>query len=94
LSEDESECKDNVASQEIFKLLEHLCKTCALDDKSLATPVEQTLDLLQDHIVLLEAQKMLSEKSQDKSLNIILRAQIYAMLGVINLFLDTDIPHT
>jgi len=63
LSEDESECKDNVASQEIFQLLENLRNTCAPDDKSLAIPAEQTLDLLQDHAALLEAQEILSEKS-------------------------------
>jgi hypothetical protein len=63
LSEDESKCEDNVASQEIFRLLKNLCNRCALNDKSLATLAEQTLDLLQDHAVLLEAQEMLLEKS-------------------------------
>jgi len=65
-----------------------------LTDKSLATPAEQTLDLLQDHAVLLEAEEMLSEKSRDKSLDVVLQVRICAMLGVINLFLDTDVPHT
>jgi len=44
-----------------------------LTDKSLATPAEQTLDLLQDHAVLLEAEEMLSEKSRDKSLDVVLQ---------------------
>ena len=93
-SEDESECKDNVASREILRLLENLHYRSAPTDKSLATPAEQTLDLLQDHAALLEAEEMLSERSRDKSLDVVLRAQICAMLGVINLFLDIDVPHT
>jgi hypothetical protein len=37
---------------------------------------------------------MLAERSRDKSLNVVLQARICAMLGVINLFLDTELPHT
>ena len=77
-----------------MRLLENLHYRSAPTDKSLATPAEQTLDLLQDHTALLEAGEMLSERSRDKSLDVVLRARICAMLGVINLFLDTDVPHT
>jgi uncharacterized membrane protein len=45
-------------------------------------------------MALLKAQEMLSQKIQDKLLNIVLRVQISAMLGAINLFLDTDLPYT
>ena len=65
MSEDESECecKDTAASQEILRLLENLHCGSASTDKSLVTLAEQTLDLLQDHAALSEAQEMLAERS-------------------------------
>ena len=91
--------KHNVApevspSQEIQKILESLhCRSAPIDNFP-ATPADQTLDLLRDRAVLLEAQETLSQTSQDKLLEIVLWGQISAMLGVINLFLDTDLLYT
>jgi len=96
-NEDHSEREDDSApdfSQEIRNLLENLRHGSPQTDKSLATPADQTLDLLRDNAALSKAQETLSQRSQDKSLDVVLRARICAMLGVINLFLDPDLPYT
>jgi len=62
LNEDHGECKDDGApdsSQEVWKLLKDLCCGNPPTDESLATPADQTLDLLQDHAALSKAQETL-----------------------------------
>jgi hypothetical protein len=60
--------------QEIRKLLENLHCESPPTDKSPETPADHTLNLLQDHAALSIAQEALLQRSQDKSLNVVLRA--------------------
>jgi len=65
-NEDHSECEDDGApdfSQEIRNLLENLRRGSPQTDKSLATPADQTLDLLWDNAALSKAQETLSQRS-------------------------------
>lgn len=84
----------NGTQRAIQELLENLRRGRAPEDKSPQTPADCALDLLRDRAALSEAQEMLSQKSQDKSLDIVFRARICAMLGVLNIFLDPDLPYT
>lgn len=77
--------------QELFRNLHH---RHASEDKTRQTPVDAALDLLLDRAVLLRAQEMMSKKGQDKSIDIIFRASICAMVSVLNLFLDLDLLYT
>ena len=63
-------------------------------DKSPETPADAALDLLRDRAVLLQAQKRLTLQSQDKALDVVFRARISAMIGILNIFLDTELPYT
>jgi hypothetical protein len=72
----------------------NLCHGRAPPDKSPKTPVDTALDLLHDCAVLLQAQKRLTLQSQDKALNVIFRARISAMIGILNIFLDPELPYT
>lgn len=83
-----------VAQVSIRELLENLRRCCAPADDSPATPVDEALKLLRDRAALSRAQEALSLQSQDKSLDIVFRARICAMVGVLNLFLDPDLPYT
>ena len=58
------------------------------------TPIDRALDLLRDRVVLLGALDMLTLQSHDKLLDVVFRACICAMIGVLNLFLDRDLPYT
>jgi hypothetical protein len=63
-------------------------------DKSSPTRVDSALDLLHNHAALLTVHKSLLLQSQDKTLDVIFRARISAMVGVLNLFLDLDLRYT
>ena len=63
-------------------------------DESPAAPADKALDLLRDHAALSRARETLTLRSQDKLLDVIFRARISAMAGVLNIFLDPDLPYT
>jgi hypothetical protein len=75
-------------------LLEDLRHRNVPADQSPPGPVDNALELLRNYAVLLQTQKKLSLQSQDKSLDIVFRAHILAMVGVLNLFLDPELPYT
>src|SRR5258708_1984688 len=75
-------------------LLENLCHGCAPVDESPSAQVNNALDLLCDCAVLLKARERLLLQSQAKALDIIFQAHISAMIGVLNLFLDLELPYT
>jgi hypothetical protein len=84
----------NGTQSAIQELLEDLRRRHAPADKTPQTPVDVALDLLRDRVALSRARETLSEKGQDKSIDIIFRARICAMVGVLNLFLDPDLLYT
>ncbi len=64
-------------------------------DKSPPAPADSALDLLHDCAVLSRAREELSLRSQDKkSFDVVYQARISAMIGVLNLFLDPELPYT
>ena len=76
----------------IQELLENLRRRRVPEDDSPPTPADDALNLLRDHVLLSKAQEALSQQSQDKSLDVIFRARICAMIGILNLFLDPNLP--
>jgi len=79
----------------IQALLESLCHGCAPVDKAPPAPADNALDLLYNHAALLKAQESLVLQSQDKlSLNVVFWACISAMVGILNLFLDLELPYS
>ena len=84
----------NGTQQVIQELLENLCSGHAPADDSQVTPIDRALDLLCDRVVLLGALDMLTLLSHDKLLDVVFQACICAMIGVLNLFLDRDLPYT
>ena len=63
-------------------------------DESPAAPADKALDLLRDCAALSRARETLMLRSQDKLLDVVFRAHISAMVGVLNIFLDPDLPYT
>ena len=84
----------NGTQNAIQALLMNLCCQCAPPSDSPATPVDRALNLLCDCAALSRAQEALSSQSQNKSLDVVFRSHISAMVGVLNLFLDPDLPYT
>lgn len=84
----------NGTQRAIQVLLENLRHGHAPPDESPPTPANSALDLLYDHAVLSRAQETLLQQSQDKLLDVVFQACICAMIGVLNLFLDPDLPYT
>ena len=79
----------------IQALLEDLCHGHAPMDESPPAPADSALDLLHDRAVLSRAREELSLRSQDKkSFDVVYRACISIMIGVLNLFLDPELPYT
>lgn len=56
--------------------------------------IDNTLELLHDHTMLLRAQKRLLSKSQVKLLDIVFWACISTMVETLNLFLDTRLSYS
>ena len=58
---------------------------------------DSALDLLHNHAALLKAQDSLVSQNQDKlvklQINVIFYACIFAMIGVLNLFLDLELSY-
>jgi hypothetical protein len=77
-------------------LLENLHRGCAPVDESPSAPLDSALDLLHDRAALLRARDKLLLEAQDKSslLDVVFQAHISAMIGVLNLFLDPELPYT
>jgi hypothetical protein len=84
----------NGIQRTIQELLENLHRRRAPADESPITPVDNALKLLGNRAVLLRAQEALSTQSQDKTLDVVFRARICAMVGVLNLFLDLDLSYS
>ena len=78
----------------IQALLEDLRRRHAPADESPQTTADAALDLLRDRKALSKAQEMLSQKGQDKSIDVVFRARICAMVGVLNLYLDSDLLYS
>ncbi len=74
-------------------LLENLRLGHAPADESAPTPADSALDLLHDCAALLKAQGSLLIQSQSSSLDVVFWACISAMIGVLNLFLDPELPY-
>ena len=75
-------------------LLENLRLGHAPADESAPIPADSALDLLHDRTALLKAQGSLLIQSRSSSLDVVFRACISAMIGVLNLFLDPELPYT
>jgi len=78
-------------------LLENIRRRRAPVDNSPPAPVDSALDLLRDRAVLSKAREKLLLKSKEKSslsLDVVFRARISAMIGVLNLFLDSKLSYT
>jgi len=84
----------NGTQRAIQELLMNLRRGRAPPDKSPETPADAALDLLRDRAVLLQAQKRLTLQSQDKALDVVFRARVSAMIGILNIFLDPELPYT
>jgi hypothetical protein len=79
-------------------MLEELCqRSDETDTNSTEGPqpaADQALNLWNDHKTLRAACVRLTEKCKAKNLDVILRARITAMVGVLNLFLDSRLGYT
>ena len=73
-------------------LLEDLRRGHAPEDKSPPHPADNVQELLRDRSALSKARENL--QSQDKSLDVVFRARIAAMVGALNLFLDPGLSFT
>jgi hypothetical protein len=82
----------NGAQRAVQVLLDDLRRGRAPVDDSAPAPVDKALDLLHDHAALSRARKRL--QSDEKSLDVIFRARVTAMIGVLNLFLDPGLSYT
>ena len=85
----------NGAQKAVQVLLENLRRGCAPVDGSAPAAIDSVLDLLHDHAMLSRARETLQNKqNQAKSLDVIFKARIAAMIGVLNLFLDPGLSYT
>ena len=84
----------NGTQRVVHMLLEGLSHGRVPADKSPKSHIDSALELLHDRAALSRAREQLSLKSQDKSLDVIFRACISAMVGVLNLFLDPELLYT
>jgi hypothetical protein len=82
----------NGAQRAVQVLLNDLRRGRAPVDDSAPASVDKALDLLRDHAALSRARKRL--QSDEKSLDVIFRARVTAMIGVLNLFLDPGLSYT
>jgi hypothetical protein len=87
---------DASGTQEAIQaLLESLSHRCAPVDESPPSAVNDALYMLHDHPALLRAQERLALQSRKKSsLDVLFQGHISAMMGVLNLFLDPELPYT
>lgn len=58
------------------------------------TSSDNALNMLQNHEILRAACAKLTVKSKDKKLDVFFRARITAMVGVLNLYLDSHLSYT
>ena len=92
---DSDNSEDRLGSKPSLRsLLEDLRKQRDLLDQSPPSSEDNALDLIRSIDQLQEARTSLDLRSKDRSLNLFLRARILAMIGVLNLFLDSDLGHT
>ena len=84
----------NGTQRALQALLENLCHHCAAERESPINPVDNALALLRDNAALSRAQEKLLLQGRDKSLDVVFRAHISAMVGVLNLYLDPELPYT
>ena len=82
----------NAAQRAVQVLLEDLRRGRAPVDDSAPGPDDKALDLLHNHAVLSRARERL--QSEEKSLDVIYRARVTAMIGILNLFLDPGLSYT
>ena len=93
--EDSDNSEDRLGSKPSLRsLLEDLRKQRDLLDQSPPSSEDNALDLIRSIDRLQEARTSLDLRSKDHSLDLFLRARILAMIGVLNLFLDSDLGHT
>lgn len=98
-SEDEEENNNTIhmeARNVVEGVLEDLHQR-RMDTGSTVEPrsaADRTLDLWNDRTALHTACAKLSERSKQKNLDIILRARITAMVGVLNLYLDSGLGYS
>ena len=93
--EDSDNSEDRLGSKPSLRsLLEDLRKQRDLLNQSPPSSEDNTLDLIRSIDQLQEACTSLDLRSKDRSLDPFLRARIVAMIGVLNLFLDSDLGHT
>jgi hypothetical protein len=78
------------------ELLEEMQDGRALADPSPETSTDRALNQLnyKDFPALRRATASLSVKSKDKKLDVFFRAQIAAMVGILNLYLDSRLSYT
>jgi len=86
----------NLAHVRLKELLEGIQNGTALADPSPESVTDRTLKQLnyKDFPALRRAVAALTVKSKDKSLDVFFRARITAMVGVINLYLDSQLSYT
>jgi hypothetical protein len=93
--EDSDNSEDRLGSKPSLRsLLEDLRKQRDLLNQSPPSSEDNTLDLIRSIDQLQEACTSLDLRSKDRSLDPFLRARIVAMIGALNLFLDSDLRHT
>jgi hypothetical protein len=94
-TEDKAVSDANGTQRAIQTLLENLRRGRASVDESPLAPVDSALDLLRDHAALSRARERLqSQAKAEKSLDVIFRARISDMIGILNLFLDPGLSYT
>jgi hypothetical protein len=91
-AEDQAAPDASGTQRAIQALLDNLHHGRAPVDESPPAPVNKAIDLLHDCAALSRAQERL--QTQEKSLDVIFRACISAMIGVLNLFLDPGLSYT
>ena len=75
-------------------LLKNLCHGHAPLDESPSGLLDDSLNLLHNCDMLSRAWESLQRKSQDKSLDVVFQARISATAGVLNIFLNPELPYT
>jgi hypothetical protein len=75
-------------------LLENLHRGYAPADNAPLDLVNNPLNLLCNREALSRARENLQRQSQDKKLDVVFRARIDAMVGVLNIFLDLELSYT
>ena len=84
----------NETQRAIQVLLENLRHGRTPADESTPSLIDDSLELLHDYAALSRAKDMLMLQSRDKMLDVVFRAHISAMAGVLSLFLDPDLSYT